>query len=136
MIVKTEDRCTADAVLAIFNSYNCTDGTELLLYQYDNGREHGYVLELQSIAEEHWISYNDSIWVAFSEFRRSDDIVIYTDERQWSGRLTDKSYEECKMFKYNQIYEAAQYILNLFTSHVNALKAQRNLQELTHGTKS
>lgn len=121
MQIKTEDRHLADAVLAIIKTYDIDCNIELSVHEYDNGREHGYVLELDSL-DNYFVSYQDSLWVAFSENRNSDDIVIYMDKGHYVGKLTDSSYNSRVYYGYGQIVDAATYITNCFESHVKLLK--------------
>ena len=130
MNIKTEDRHLADAVLAIIKNYedNNDDDTDLLLHEYDNGREHGYVLELQRFESLSWLDTDKRMWVAFSEYRRSDDIVVYHDKGTFDGHLTDFSYDAKTFFKYNEIFDAANYIRSLFRCYVlTALKEEQKV---------
>lgn len=71
---------------------------------YANCREQGFAL-----------ASHDGAKVAFSEFRRSDDIVVYYGKRADFDRNTnipsDEVYESARFFRYNQFEAAAKFIV-------------------------
>ena len=123
MIITERKRELADAVLAYFKWINNTDDKiELDIETYSNGREYGYVLKVDRIDGR--LLFDNQLWIAFSEFRTSDDIAIYTDKGYWNGHLTDKSYDEMKSFKYNEAYNAAEYIKNLIEEYATDIRKE------------
>lgn len=113
MKIYETDRKQADAVLAILNLIiddSETNGAEFLKDFYSNGRENGYILQLTYVNGKYLFDEDKRIWIAFSENRNSDETVIYVDKGTWNGRLTEKSYQERKYFKFSDIYKCAEYI--------------------------
>lgn len=77
------------------------DSVECCIEAYQNGREQGITI----------LDYrhrNKAFYVA--EFRRSDNIVVYEGSYSMQS-ISDDAYENSKLFKYNEYYEASQYIL-------------------------
>lgn len=73
------------------------------LYPYFNCRERGYALQVE----------NDIPVFLFAENRNSDEIVVYEDS-EWSvytNGLTEKGWENRRYFGYDQIDQAARYIV-------------------------
>ena len=123
MIITERKRELADAVLAYLKWMNNRDDKiELDLETYSNGREYGYVLKLDTVDGR--LLFSNQLWIAFSEFRRSDDIVIYTDKGYWNGQLTDKSYEESKSFRYDEAAKAAEYIKNIIEGYAANIRKE------------
>ena len=86
--------------------------TNIILSMYANGREQGYHLHK-------WDSYPGRK-VSFSENRNSDDIVIYFGDIKGftiDNKPTEKTWKENrKFFKYNEIYNAAKWIVDFLTN--------------------
>lgn len=84
-----------------------TPKDDLYLEAYANGREQGY-----SIMNFRGKEYRR---VAFSEFRRSDDLVVYfgkhTEFSMQGNVPSDKVYTDARFFDSNKIGEAAQAIV-------------------------
>lgn len=76
---------------------------------YANCREQGFAL-----------ASCDARKVAFSEFRRSDQIVVYFGERKDFAYNTnipsEEVYENAKFFKYNDFEKAAKFIVKYLES--------------------
>jgi len=115
MKIYETDRKQADAVLSILNLIiddKETEEAEFLKDFYSNGRENGYILQLSYINNKYLIDEDKRIWIAFSENRNSDETVVYVDKGTWNGRLTEKSYQEAKYFKFHELFKCAEYIKN------------------------
>jgi hypothetical protein len=101
----------ARKVLAIVKrlAKNSKDDSYILVEDYVNCREQGFAL-----------ASHDHAKVAFSEFRRSDDIVVYFGTRNDFERNTnipsEKSYESARFFRYNQHEAAAKFIVKYLES--------------------
>lgn len=87
------------------------DDPELSLGMYSNGREQGYTLKNMD---------NDYPYrmVAFSEYRSSDTTVVYFGTvGDFAGGLpSDKLWENARHFAYNDIHEAASFIVDYLRS--------------------
>lgn len=92
--------------------YDCSLNVEA----YENGREHGYYLELWRkgfAAGESMVGHNH--WaLAFSEYRMTDDIVVYvglaSDFNREGHVPSEESYAAKKFFKRGDYTEAAAFI--------------------------
>lgn len=74
---------------------------------YSNGRENGYTLKMYA-----YPPVLTALVVAWSEYRTSDEVVVYVDDRgEWDGIPSDRVYKEKKLFK--TVDEAAKYIFLL-----------------------
>lgn len=84
------------------------DDSYVVVEVYVNCREQGFALN------------GDTRMVAFSEFRRSDDIVVYFGARKDFAFNTnipsEKVYESAKFFKPGQHEEAAKFIVKYLES--------------------
>lgn len=103
---------TADKVLSIIEK-KCNSKT-IYCEPYQNGRESGWKV---------WLSTYEKFAV-FSEFRRSDDIVIYTgssmDFSMQGNAPSDEVYNNKTLFAYNEEEKAADYVINyLFSKESN-----------------
>lgn len=122
MIITEKDRSKANVVLALLKEeLRGTDhDVEFELDFYHNGRENGYVLKLTYVDGHYVLDNALSRWIAFSEYRRSDDVVVYTDCGYWDGDLTEKSYDELQLFsKYSTVVK---YILKIMTMSVKEVR--------------
>jgi hypothetical protein len=73
---------------------------------FDNCREQGFVLQVWSTRDY------KSRFIAFSENRNSDDIVVYCySQVAYPSNLPDDDWKDNKYFNPNSVDEAAQYIL-------------------------
>lgn len=72
---------------------------------YQNGREHGYKL--------HGYISAHSIYIAFSENRNSDEIVVYHGNTGALAGLSDEMYKNAMYFKPDDEKGAAKYIAKL-----------------------
>ena len=123
MIITERKRELADAVLAYLKwMNNHDDKIELDLETYSNGREYGYVLKLDTVDGR--LLFSNQLWIAFAEFRSSDDIAIYTDKGYWNGHLTAKSYEESKLFRYDEAAKAAKYIKDIIEGYAANIRKE------------
>lgn len=104
MILRT--MLVADAVLAIVDLLS--DDQHLRLEPYQNGREHGWSLYGPNYCQ-----------VAFSEYRNSDDIVVYAGKGNvfsMQGNVPiQEVWEARNMFQYNCVYEAARFIVDFLS---------------------
>jgi hypothetical protein len=75
---------------------------------YQNGREQGYSIQAYHKGK-------GSYWVMFSEFRRSDDIVVYFGSPETESMpmqsISEKAYNNAKFFKYNNVSDAADWCI-------------------------
>jgi hypothetical protein len=109
MKIGTLNNNKARIVLGILEEMTDDDNSRYLaLHSYSNCREQGFCLETTFSTPRRW--------VAFSECRNSDSIVVYTDTASWVGGLTDESYKNVNYFNYNAYTQAAEYIHNLLES--------------------
>ena len=106
MKIYPRNDATARKVLAEVKRWAAlsTDDSYVETEAYVNCREQGFAL-----------ASCDDRKVAFSEFRRSDDIVVYFGTRKDFDYKTnipsDEVYESAKFFRYNQIEKAAKFIV-------------------------
>ena len=127
MIITETDRTNANIVLALIKRrMDYETNAEFRINCYENGREHGYVLSLNRVDNKIAYTYT---WIAFAEYRRSDDTVVYTDNAYWNGKLTDKSYEEKVFFSYGNFTECADYIIKLMEEAVDNERKYRAEKE-------
>lgn len=95
---------------------------------FDNCREQGYVLELQSIGYK-YIDDDKTFFIAFAEHRNSDNIVIYWDKGyHYEGvhKVSDEFWtQNTKRFPYGQYQDAADFILNKLVEHVTTLQEKQ-----------
>lgn len=88
----------------ISDLYNSSDNS---VTKYENGREHGYLISTKTTT------------ICFSEYRNSDDIVVYVSnpgEEFEDGTPTDRAYATKKFFRFDQSDEAAAYISSVIKS--------------------
>lgn len=73
---------------------------------YCNGREQGYCLHFRN--PKHKI-----VSIMFSEYRRSDNIVVYVDydSPTINNIPSEESYHEANMFEHGKYKKAAKFIL-------------------------
>lgn len=85
------------------------------LEPYQNGREHGWSIQNRKTGGQ----------VAFSEFRRSDQIVVYlgtvTDFEMAGNVPSDKVYNKKEFFSYDQATAAARRIIEYLGAVQHAL---------------
>lgn len=105
----------ADNVRKAINRLNTS--TELMQnahYEcFDNCREQGYVLQVYG-------AKLNTKYIAFSEHRCSDSIVVYVyDNVRFPSNLpeTEKDWENRHYFDYNKVDEAAEFILSVAIPH-------------------
>lgn len=90
----------------IFNGETKGSGNYFLLKAFTNGREQGFVLMVP-----------DQTWriVSFSEYRTSDQIVVYYGDKSTmgsDGQPKDEFWGQREMFAYNEEKDAAKFIYN------------------------
>ena len=107
---------TADMVLtcvkSILSAVENNDSHHITLEAYANCREQGYSLI-------NWKGLNNSKRVSFSEYRNSDNIVVYCGLHQdfTSGNIPNREvWERSEEFNYDEPYMAAQYIVGFLMS--------------------
>lgn len=92
----------ADSVLALIE-WIAPDGVSLFAEPYVNGRERGWAVSFEGKT------------AVFSEFRNSDEIVIYTGKRmefEMAGNVpSERAYKQKKFFSCTEPYQAAEFIL-------------------------
>lgn len=99
----------AEAVLSVLRVL-CPEDLDLAYQAYSNGREQGY-----------HITGPHSRHVSFSEYRNTDDIVIYygvTGEFDMAGNIpNEKVYKkQQKGFPYSRFVEAASFVIDWMNS--------------------
>lgn len=111
MKIYNRNDSAARKVLAIVKrlAKNSKDDSCVMVETYTNCREQGFALSSHDMAK-----------VAFSEFRRSDDIVVYTGAREDFERNTnipsEEVYESAHFFRYNEHEKAARFIVKFLES--------------------
>jgi hypothetical protein len=94
----------ANAVLSVIKGLTYDEDQRVYSEPYQNGREHGWSLQ-----------WEDSK-VCFSEYRNTDNIVVYygkSIEFSMQGNTpNDRVYNTKKFFRYDEFVEAAQFIIN------------------------
>jgi hypothetical protein len=111
MKIYNRNDAAARKVLAIVKrlAKNSKDDSYVAVESYVNCREQGFAL-----------SSHDHAKVAFSEFRRSDDIVVYFGTRSEFAVNTnipsEEVYESARFFRYNQHEAAAKFIVKYLES--------------------
>ena len=111
MKVYSRNDLTARKVLAEVKRWAASSKDDALVEceAYVNCREQGFAL-----------SSCDARKVAFSEFRRSDDIVVYFGARSDFAFNTnipsDEVYESAKFFRFDKIEQAAKFIVKYLES--------------------
>ena len=100
----TKENAKAYAILAILVDMLDEDD-DLRVEPYLNGRENGFAVKLRSGNEK----------VVFSQHRRSDDIVVYSDKyhrfSMQGNSPTDEIYYNRQTFSPNDYYRAAEFVV-------------------------
>ena len=93
---------------------------DLRLKDFDNCREQGYVLELDTI-DNKYIPFEKRPYFAFAECRNSDSIVVYKGFGYYENTylVTDDFWRNARSFEYGHVIEAAQYIKEQFIKTYN-----------------
>lgn len=88
-----------------------TDSLRIHMDCFENCREQGFMLHISNfLSNEEY----KQISVAFSENRNSDDIVVYYSNKYESGgNYSDEFWNNRKFFRYNEHYQASEYIVEL-----------------------
>jgi hypothetical protein len=85
----------SDAVLALLRSevvrQEAVEGSRLYVEVYQNGREQGFAIDAFGPNGNH-------IWVAWSECRNSDEIVVYSDNNNPMQSVSDAAYKRRQTF--------------------------------------
>ena len=111
-----------EAIRFILSQWEHLYDFQLDLKDFDNCREQGYVLEL-SILDGKIVPRENSIHFAFAEQRNSDNIVIYSDYGYYDkDNINEHFWNEPFLFGYAESYQAAYYIADRFTKHIDKLK--------------
>jgi hypothetical protein len=115
-IQKTYEK--AEAVLAVFEAIY-GDRCDAFAGTYRNGREKGFSLEIWKFDRD-LDEWQDTCCLGrytaiFSEFRRSDNIVVYVGRTAWDT-LTDEMYADAKFFGPDAYVSAARYIWKKLTA--------------------
>jgi hypothetical protein len=91
-----------------------TKKQDLILEPYKNGREKGWCIKVWT--GETYFS------IAFAENRKSDDIVVYSDRKQFDmqGNVpSENAYNERKYFPYQAYDRVARHVVSLIKRHVS-----------------
>ena len=111
MKILNRNDAAARKVLAIVKrlAKNSKDDSYIGVEVYANCREQGFAL-----------ASHDNAKVAFSEHRRSDDIVVYFGIRadfEWNTNIpSEKVWASARYFRYNQHEAAAKFIVKFLES--------------------
>jgi hypothetical protein len=111
MKIYNRNDAAARKVLAIVKrlAKNSKDDSYIAVESYVNCREQGFAL-----------ASHDNAKVAFSEFRRSDDIVVYfgirSDFELNTNIPSEEVYESAKFFRANEHEKAARFIVKFLES--------------------
>jgi hypothetical protein len=109
-LLKTFDRSVADKVLDTLEIKLASKrGADLHVWLYENGREHGYAVE------------NGEKVVVFSEYRNSDQIVLYTGKAiVWSlsQSINDEMYNRKTFYNPDDIAGVVMDIVKFLTKKV------------------
>ena len=90
------------------------------LETFNNCREQGYVLTVSTSDFDNENRTKDNLYIWASEARSSDEIVVswQTEYPYDRGMFSEDTYENRqKYFHYNQLQEAADFIVNLVKEH-------------------
>jgi len=81
---------------------------------FNNCREQGYVLFVSSTDWDNPNRTKEHLYIWACECRNSDDImVVVSNKYPCNGMFDEEAYDNRNYFRYNQYYEAADYILNV-----------------------
>lgn len=111
----------AEAVLACFKLLieGRSQNIGLRLSDFDNGREQGYVIELNEVNGV----YNPIAHWAFAEYRSSDDIIIYHEQGIYNANyISEDFWNNRKSFGYGEVMSAAEYIFDEIMIAVNKIE--------------
>jgi hypothetical protein len=89
------------------------------LETFNNCREQGYVLHLDSTDFKNDKRTEENLYVWAFESRNSDDIVVsWQTDYPNNGMFSDETYKERReYFRYNGLQEAADFIIDLVKEH-------------------
>ena len=89
------------------------------LETFNNCREQGYVLHLSSTDFKNAKKTEENLYVWAFESRNSDAIVVsWQTDYPNNGMFSDETYNERrKYFRYNELQEAADFIIDLVKNH-------------------
>jgi hypothetical protein len=85
------------------------DAPNIYLGTYQNGREQGYSLHILVADPSKWE------WVAWSEDRSSDSVVVYIEQFDSCQSVSDDAYATRQLFDSEN--DAAKYIAQLIKEH-------------------
>lgn len=81
-------------------------GVTISLQSYQNGREQGHALNICTY------DFKTTVWVAFAEYRNSDQVVVYVADRDPMQSVSDEAWGRRKMCDTPD--EAAYSIMEIF----------------------
>ncbi len=89
------------------------------LETFNNCREQGYVLNLDTFDFKNGKATKESLYIWAFESRNSDDIVVsWQTDYPNNGMFSEETYEKRrKYFRYNELQEAADFIIGLVKDH-------------------
>lgn len=124
----------AVALLSVIEAMygNRDDDIDIMVSDFNNCREQGYVLQLSSI-DNGLLFHDQAMWIAFAQNRNSDSIVVYTDTGFYPDsvdQIEEHVWRDSKMFGFGEFTVAADYINELFTQQAQAIRLQRIEQEV------
>lgn len=114
----TQAKMVLEAFNLVTEDSNLT--MDLYLYDFNNCREQGYVIELDTV-ENKYIPSHKRPYFAFAEHRNSDSIVVYKGYGYYENvrLVTEDFWSSAKYFEYGHAIEAAQYIKEQFIETYN-----------------
>lgn len=118
MIRKHKGLAVAEAILNILDTMELPDDVQERAYVevFDNCREQGYVISyFVSVLP----SIKQNLYVAFTENRNSDSIVVYEyyKKRFPSNLPHEDSWGNKKYFDFDEHYQAAEHIAEILKCH-------------------
>lgn len=131
IIIKDLKNTQAKLVLQAFKvvTEDSNLNMDLQLKDFDNCREQGYVIELDTI-ENKYIPSEKRPYFAFAEHRNSDTIVVYKGYGYYQNAslVTDDFWNSVRSFEYGHAIEAAKYIWDeLLVTYNNFTKSVEKL---------
>ncbi len=89
------------------------------LQPFNNCRETGLFLTIDDEDFENEDRVKGFLYIWACEYRRTDEIMVcmQTEYPEAYHKFSEEAYNNAKLFKYNQYYEAAEYIVDKILKH-------------------
>lgn len=115
--------------LKSLQQYLPSDDIDVILKDFDNGREQGYTIELHRVDSKP-VYNKDKLHVAFAESRNSDNIVVYHGKGVFNNAsISDEFWATEKYFGHLGLVETANYIMSLFRDAAMTIREDRSNNE-------